>query len=161
MSRPTLIAFGIVLAIIVGGVGMLAYSYAQISVSLDDVNFHSIDWTDFTFSDILSLGGNLLSGNVLGFALDLIDGINLNLIFGLSNDGFLPAYIPDITYDLVVNGISVGQGRQHYRRDDQSRTNKTNYRVSEFSEKQPSSGRWCDCRKWRNHGRQSKGNRAL
>ena len=110
MSRTAIIAFGIVLAIIIGIAGVLAYSYAQISVSLDDVNFHSIDWTDFTFSDILSLGGNLLSGNVLGLALDLIDGVNLNLIFGLSNGGFLPVYIPDVTYDLIVNGVSVGHG---------------------------------------------------
>ena len=110
VSKTGIIALGIVLAIIIGGVGMLVYSYAQISVSLDDVEFHSIDWIDFTFSDILRLGGDLLSGNVLGFMLDLIDGVNLNLIFGLSNGGLLPVYIPDITYDLIINGISVGQG---------------------------------------------------
>ena len=110
VSKTTIIVLGMVLAIIIGGVGMLAYSYAQISVSLDDVEFYSIDWADFTFSNILRLGGDILSGNVLGSMLDLIDGVNLNLIFGLSNGGLLPVHIPDITYDLIVNGISVGQG---------------------------------------------------
>ena len=110
VSKTTIIVLSMILAIIIGGVGALVYSYAQISVSLDNVEFHSIDWTNFTFSDILRLGGNLLSGNALGFMLDLVDGVNLNLIFGLSNGGFLPVYIPDITYDLIVNGISVGQG---------------------------------------------------
>ena len=85
VSKTAIIVLGMVLAIIIGVVGMLAYSYAQISISLDDVEFYSIDWADFTFSNILRLGGDLLSGNVLGSMLDLIDGVNLNLIFGLSN----------------------------------------------------------------------------
>lgn len=53
---------------------------------------------------------NALTGNWLGVAFDLIDGVNLNLIFGLSNYGIFPVYIPDLSYDLSVNGVNVGQG---------------------------------------------------
>ena len=101
----------IVLVILVMFGGLLAYSYTQIHVNLDDVDFHSIDWMEISFSKLLSLGINTLSGNVPGVMFDLIDGINLNLIFGLTNNGFLPVYIPDITYDLSLNGIHVGQGK--------------------------------------------------
>ena len=47
---------------------------------------------------------------MLEAAFDLIKGINLNLIFALSNNGFLPVYIPDISYDLFINGVSMGTG---------------------------------------------------
>lgn len=100
----------IVLVIILLAGGLFYYSYTQIQVSLNDVTFHSIDWTSFSWSTLLSLGLNALTGNWLGAAFDLIDGVNLNLIFGLSNNGFLPVYILDLSYDLLVNGVYVGNG---------------------------------------------------
>ncbi len=98
----------LVILLLVGG--LFYYSYTQIQVSLNDVTFHSIDWTSFSWSTLLSLGLNALTGNWLGAAFDLIDGVNLNLIFGVSNNGFLPVYIPDLSYDLLVNDINVGNG---------------------------------------------------
>ena len=98
----------IVILVLVGG--LFYYSYTQIQVSLNDVKFHSIDWTSFSWSIILNLGLNILTGNWLAAAFDLIDGVNLNLIFGLSNNGFLPVYIPDLSYDLLVNNVYVGNG---------------------------------------------------
>ena len=149
VGKTAIIALGIVLAIIIGGVGMLAYSYTQISVSLDDVKFHSIDWTDFTISDILRLGSNLLSVNILGFMLDLIDGVNLNLIFGLSNGGFLPVYIPDITYDLIVNGISVGQGSSTIDMTINPGQTKQITAFQNFQKNRLDAGRRCNyCRWW-------------
>jgi len=104
-------AIGILIFIvIISIVGIIANSYTQISVSLDDASFHSIQLRAFSLSTLLSLGLNTLSGNWLGAAFDLIDEINLNLEFGISNNGFLPVYIPDLTYDLSVNGVHVGQG---------------------------------------------------
>jgi Late embryogenesis abundant protein len=104
------IAATIVLVSIVLVIGLFYYSYTQIHVTLNDVKFHSIEWTSFSWSTLLSLGLNVLTGNWLGAAFDLIDGINLNLIFGVSNNGFIPVYIPDLSYDLFVNGVSVGHG---------------------------------------------------
>lgn len=98
----------LVILILIGG--LFYYSYTQIQVSLNDVTFHSIEWTSFSWSTLLSLGLNALTGNWLGVAFDLIDGVNLNLIFGLSNNGFLPVYIPDLSYDLLVNDVYVGNG---------------------------------------------------
>ena len=104
------IGVGIVVAIIIIIFGLIAYSYTQIHVELNDVSFHSIEWASFSWSTLLSLGLNVLTGNWLGAAFDLIQGINLNLIFGLSNYGILPVYIPDLTYELSINGVPIGEG---------------------------------------------------
>jgi len=110
MNKAAGIVIALILVILVIIGGLLAYSYTQINVSLNDVKFHSIDLISFSFTDLLSLGFDALSGNILGAVFDLIDGINLNLIFGLTNNGFLPVYIPDITYDLSLNGVPMGHG---------------------------------------------------
>lgn len=104
------IAAIIVIVIIAIVIGLFYYSYSQIQVSLNDVKFHSIEWTTFSWSTLVSLGLNALTGNWLGAAFDLIDGVNLNLIFGLSNHGLFPVYIPNLSYDLYVNGAYVGTG---------------------------------------------------
>ena len=98
-----------VLIIVIIGI-LFYYSYTQISVELNSASLHSIDWASFSWSTILSLGLNVLSGNWFGAAFDLIDGVNVNLGFALHNGGLLPVYIPDLTYDLKVNGVHVGKG---------------------------------------------------
>ena len=110
MNKAAGIIIALILVILVIISGLLAYSYTQINVSLNDVKFHSIDLISFSFTNLLSLGFDALSGNILEAAFDLIDGINLNLIFVLTNNGFLPVYIPDIAYDLSLNGVPMGQG---------------------------------------------------
>ena len=90
--------------------GLLYYSYTQINVELNEISFHSIDWADMTFSTLINLGLDAIAGDWLGAAIDLVDGVNLNLFFGLTNNGLLPVYIPDLSYDLLVNGINVGEG---------------------------------------------------
>jgi len=112
MNKAKTVGIGIGIFVIIVGVfgGLLFYSYSQVHVNLNNVSFHSIDWVDFTFGTILNLGLNVLSGNWLMAAFDLIDGINLNLFFELSNYGLLPVYIPDLSYDLSVNNVRVGTG---------------------------------------------------
>lgn len=90
--------------------GLGVYSYTQIHVSLNNVSFHSIDWTSFSWSDLIKVGFDLFSGEGLGAVFDLIEGINLNLIFGLSNKGIFPVYIPDLSYDLSINDVPMGEG---------------------------------------------------
>jgi len=109
MRKGAIAGIVITLIILIIG-GLFAYSYTHISVSLNDVKFHSIDWASFSWSTLLNLGLSSLSGDWLGAAFSLIQGVNLNLIFGLSNNGFLPVYIPDLSYDILVNGISMGKG---------------------------------------------------
>lgn len=104
------ISIGILLLIIAIVGGLLYYSYTQINVELNEVSFHSIDWANMTFSTLINLGLDVITGDWLGSAINLVDGINLNLFFGLTNNGFLPVYIPDLSYDLVVNGVNMGQG---------------------------------------------------
>jgi LEA14-like dessication related protein len=104
------IGIGIFFLILVITGGLLYYSYTQINVKLDTVSFHSIDWVDMTFSTLVNLGLNAIAGDWLGSAINLVDGVNLNLFFGLTNNGLLPVYIPDLSYDLLVNDVNVGEG---------------------------------------------------
>ena len=109
-ARAAGIGIGIFFLIIAIIGGLLYYSYTQINVELNTVSFHSIDWANMTFSTLMNLGVNAITGDWLGAAINLVDGINLNLFFGLTNNGFLPVYIPDLSYDLLVNGVNVGEG---------------------------------------------------
>ena len=102
-------AWVIVLAIITIVV-LFAYSYTQISVSLNGVEFQSIDWEPINKEVLQKIGLNVLSENWFDAAFGLIQGINLNLIFNLSNNGFLPIYIPNLYYDVLVNDVSIGSG---------------------------------------------------
>ena len=113
MAKKAVIATVVVIAIIAIVGGFFYYSYTQVRVSLDSVNLHSIDWTPFSWSTLFSLGLNALTGNWLAAAFELIDGVNLNLLFGLSNYGILPVYIPELNYDLYVNDVYVGAGRSN------------------------------------------------
>ena len=106
-----LVAIGIVLLVIfLIIVGLFVYSYTQLSVNLNDVKFHSIDWAPLTWDKLLNLGLSTLTGEWFGAAFELIEGINLNLFFGIANNGLLPVYIPDLSYDVLINGISIGKG---------------------------------------------------
>ena len=106
MKKTNTIGIGIgVFVLIIALIGILFYySYTQIHVSLNDMSYHSIDWT-VSSSSFFKAALNLVTGNWLSAAFDFIDGVNLNLFFGLSNYGFLPVYIPDISYNLLVNDI--------------------------------------------------------
>jgi len=105
------VIIGIVLFVIVAIIlGLFAYSYIQLGVNLNDVEFQSIDWEPISWETLLKLGLNTLSGNWFNAAFDLIQGVNLNLVFGLSNNGLLPVYIPDLYYDVLINNISIGSG---------------------------------------------------
>lgn len=109
-SKIAVISTGIVLGIGIILIGLLFYSYSQISVTLTDVTYHSIDWADFSFLTLIKLGLNVLAGDWLNAAFDLIEGVNLNMYFGITNNGILPVYIPDISYELLLNGVNVGKG---------------------------------------------------
>lgn len=98
---------GIIIAVVIG---LVAYSYTQIQISLQDISFGGFDWATASLTTLAKLAFNALTGNLIGVVLSLITGLKLNLIFALSNHGIFPVYIPDLSYNLSVNGINVGQG---------------------------------------------------
>ena len=102
------IMIGIIIAIVIG---LIAYSYTQIQISLDNVSFGGFDWAPASLTTLAKLVFNALTGNLIGTVLSLITGVKLNLIFALSNHGIFPVYIPDLSYNLSVNGVNVGQGQ--------------------------------------------------
>lgn len=110
MNRVVVIGVPVFVAIIVIIGGLIAYSYTQLSVSLNEVNLHSVDLESLSLLNLLKLGLNAFSGNWLDAAFDLIREINFNLIFELSNNGLFPVYIPDLSYDLLINDIPIGSG---------------------------------------------------
>jgi len=109
MSKVTIVGV-IFLAIVIIVIGLFAYSYTQLGVNLNNIEFQSIDWEPISWEILLKLGINTLSGNWFDAAFSLIQGINLNLIFGLSNNGLLPVYIPDLYYDVLINDVPIGSG---------------------------------------------------
>ena len=110
MRKAAGLGTGIFISLLIVG-GLFYYSYNQLSVNLTDVSFHSIEWTTITWSKLVNVGLNTLSGNWFGAAFELIDGINLNLYFDMTNNGLLPVYIPDVTYDILINDVSIGEGK--------------------------------------------------
>ena len=110
MKRVIIISVVIVIAIVGLVFGLIAYSYNQIDVSLSEISSVEIELETLSLSNLISLGLDLLSGNWMAAALDVISGINLGLMFELTNNGLLPVYIPELSYDLSINGIPIGQG---------------------------------------------------
>ena len=106
------VVVGILISLVVIGVffSLVAYSYTQITVNLEGVTLDSIDWTSISVSTLIKIGLDVLSGDWIDSALALIEGINLNFIFQFSNNGILPVHIPDLSYDLSINDVYVGQG---------------------------------------------------
>jgi LEA14-like dessication related protein len=90
--------------------GLFAYSYTQIHVSLSEISSVGIELENLSWSVLITMGFDVLSGNWIAAALDVISGINLGLVFELSNTGLLPIYIPEISYDLAINDIPIGTG---------------------------------------------------
>jgi hypothetical protein len=110
MNKAIIVTLSIVIVMGIISTGVVWYSYTQIHVSLNNVKFNSIDWAPISLEMFLKLGLEMLDGNWLETAFELIQGVNLNLMFGLSNFGFIPIYIPDLSYDLIINDISLGKG---------------------------------------------------
>ena len=108
--KPVVIV--ILISLVVVGVffSLVAYSYTQITVNLEGVTLDSIDWTPISVSTLIKIGLDVLRGDWIDSALALIEGINLNFIFQFSNNGILPVHIPDLSYDLSINDVYVGQG---------------------------------------------------
>ncbi len=110
MKKAIIISVSIGIIIVVLIFGLIAYSYTQIHVSLSDVSSIGIELENLSWPTLLQLGIDVLSGNWIEAALNVVAGINLELVFGLSNNGLLPVYIPELSYDLSINGIPIGKG---------------------------------------------------
>ena len=110
MKKVIIIVVAISISIIAILFGLIAYSYTQIHVSLSEVSSVDIELENLSWANLIKLGLDVLSGNWIAAALDVIAGINLELVFGLSNNGLLPVYIPELSYDLSINDIPIGTG---------------------------------------------------
>jgi len=94
-------------------ISLVAYSYTQIQVNLNEISFAGLDWAHISGNLLLKLAYYGLNGNVLSIVSSLITGIKVNLVFVLSNHGIFPVYIPDLSYDLSINGVKLGQGKSN------------------------------------------------
>ena len=110
MKKSIIIIFLVALSVVLIVLGLVAYSYTQISASFNDVSYVNVELETLSFSSLIKLGLDVLSGNWLSAALDVIAGIELELVFELTNNGLLPVYIPELQYGLSINGIFIGNG---------------------------------------------------
>ena len=110
MKKTIIIVVAISISIIAILFGLIAYSYTQIHVSLSEVSSVDIELENLSWANLIKLGFDVLSGNWIAAALDVIAGINLELVFELNNNGLLPVYIPELSYDLSINDIPIGTG---------------------------------------------------
>ena len=110
MKKTIIIIIAISVAVVGIIFGLIAYSYTQIHVSLNDISSVSIELENLSWPNLIKLGLDALSGNWIEAALNVIAGINLELVFGLSNNGLLPVYIPELSYEVSINGIPIGTG---------------------------------------------------
>jgi LEA14-like dessication related protein len=110
LKKAIIISVSIGIIIVVLIFGLIAYSYTQIHVSLSDVSSIGIELENLSWPTLLQLGIDVLSGNWIEAALNVVAGINFEFVFGLSNNGLLPVYIPELSYDLSINGIPIGKG---------------------------------------------------
>ncbi len=107
----TTVVIAIIAVAIVGIIlGLVAYSYTQIQISLESVSYQGLDFASASPVTLAKIAINGILGNWLGALLSLVTGVKLGLGFALSNHGFVPVYIPDVSYDLLVNDVKVGQG---------------------------------------------------
>ena len=111
--KPVIIIPVVIVTIIAIVIGLVAYSYTQIQLSLENVSYQGLDFATPSGATLFKLAADFLTNNWIGFALTLVTGVKLGLAFGLSNHGFFPVYIPDVSYDILVNGIKMGQGQSH------------------------------------------------
>lgn len=102
-----------IITVAVIGIYLIAYSYSQIQLRLDDISIANIEWSPSSISTLLKLAVGTITGNILGTLLSLIVGVKLNLVFVLSNHGIFPVYIPNLSYDLSINDIQVGKGNSN------------------------------------------------
>lgn len=110
MKKIIIIGAAVIIAIIVIIFALYAYSYNQIHVSLTDVSSVDVTLESLSWDLLLKLGIDILTGNWIEAAVGVIAEINLGLVFELSNNGLLPVYIPELSYDLSLNGFSIGTG---------------------------------------------------
>ena len=110
MKKSVLIVFAIAIGIALIVFGLIGYSYTQITVSFSEVSSVNLELETLSFSSLVKLGLDVLSGNWLAAALDVLAGINLGLVFELTNNGLLPVYIPELSYDLLINDVFIGAG---------------------------------------------------
>ena len=106
--KKLILIFPLVFLIIFGI--LIAYSYSQLTVELTDVQYASIELKELSWTDLIPLGIAILSGNWIDVVSDLILGIHLNLIFELNNNGLLPVFVPNFSYEVLINDIVMGYG---------------------------------------------------
>ncbi len=109
MKKLIIIISGISLAIVIL-FGLISYSYTQIAVSFNEVSSVNVELEALSLPTLIKLGLDLLSGNWLAAALDVVAGIKFGLVFELINNGLFPVYIPELSYDLFINEVFVGSG---------------------------------------------------
>lgn len=111
--------------IILGGLG-LYYSYSNIEVDVQSISLgYPPVKVDVTKAVLIGVSAILTGGVTLPALLKVIEGINLEIDFEVTNRGFLSIAIPSFNFEVYLNGyysgigstfesITVGPGKSEY-----------------------------------------------
>jgi hypothetical protein len=96
----------LVLIGILGLLGAVAYSYSTLSASPPRVEAISPSITG-DISSLFRAGADLASGDLLGAAERIIEGVDFDVEVDITNEGILPVYLGTSDHILVLNGVEV------------------------------------------------------
>lgn len=99
----------VIVALLIVGAG-IAYSYSQLSGQVTNVSYGGIVWARPTAGVLLQLVASATQGDIVGIALTLITGIDINAQLSVTNGGVLSVTVPSETHHLTVNGVDLGAG---------------------------------------------------
>lgn len=105
-SRNGLKVLSVFLAVLLVTAVLFGYSYTQITMDVGKVEFTGVTFREPNAATLVSL----LSGNVAGTALSLLDSLVLEVDLEVGNGGLLPVTIPAVEFDFSINDIPAGSG---------------------------------------------------
>ncbi len=95
------------LVVVLLAAGIIGYSYTQITVSVQSVEFAGVTFREPNTQTLVSLA----AGNPVGVVLSLLDKINIQVNLEIENAGLVPLAIPSTEFDIDVNGVRAGSGQ--------------------------------------------------
>ena len=95
----------ILILLVFGGLSFVYISYSSVSISLENLGISNVE-----VKPNLKTLYDVLTGNLIGALLSVVNSIDLSAQLEISNPSFIPLHVPSIDYEIYMNGIYMGNG---------------------------------------------------